>query len=120
MPEPKLGSIPRDWATPAVTPVNRAWFTSGTLAVQRCARCAAVQHPPEEVCHRCGATEFDYRAVAPRGTVHSFTIAHSFGYLFGQPNLCVVFATDHPCHTGRSPPRTATSGSRQRPGVRDS
>ncbi len=71
-----MGSLPPDWATPAVTPLNREWFTSGTLAVQRCAGCGAVQHPPEEVCHRCGAVEFEYRAVAPRGTVYSFTVAH--------------------------------------------
>jgi uncharacterized OB-fold protein len=70
------GSVPFDWATPIVTPANREWFTSGTLAVQRCAGCDAVQHPPEEVCHRCGGMEFDYQAVAPRGTVYSFTVAH--------------------------------------------
>ena len=70
------GAPPPDWATPVVTPVNREWFTSGTLAIQRCAACAAVQHPPEEVCHRCGGTEFHYRAVAPRGTVYSFVVVH--------------------------------------------
>lgn len=76
VPERHTGSMPSGWAIPAVTAVNREWFTSGTLAVQRCAGCGAVQHPPEEICHRCGAMEFDYRPVEPRGTVHSFTIAH--------------------------------------------
>jgi uncharacterized OB-fold protein len=70
------GAPPPDWATPVVTPLNREWFTSGTLAVQRCAGCGAVQHPPEEVCHSCGGMEFKYEAVAPRGTVYSFTVAH--------------------------------------------
>ena len=70
------GAPPSDWATPEVTAVNQAWFTSGTLAVQRCAACGAVQHPPEEVCHRCGGMEFEYPEVAPRGTVYSFTVAH--------------------------------------------
>jgi uncharacterized OB-fold protein len=70
------GAPPPDWATPVVTPVNREWFTSGTLAVQRCSACSTVQHPPEEVCHHCGAMDFIYEAVAPRGTVHSFTIVH--------------------------------------------
>ena len=71
-----MTALPKEWATPEVTPLNRAWFTSGTLAVQRCAACQAVQHPPEEVCHRCGGTQFAYPAVAPRGTVHSYTVAH--------------------------------------------
>jgi hypothetical protein len=70
------GALPPDWATPVVTQVNREWFTSGTLAVQRCVGCGAVQHPPEEVCHQCGAMEFQYRAVAPRGTVYSFVVVH--------------------------------------------
>ena len=70
------GVPPADWATPVVTDVNRQWFTSGTLAVQRCAGCTAVQHPPEELCHRCGATDFHYQVVRPRGTVYSFTVVH--------------------------------------------
>ena len=71
------GMPPSDWATPEITPLNRAWFTSGTLAVQRCAVCGALtQHPPEEVCHRCAGTDFIYPPVAPRGTVHSFTVVH--------------------------------------------
>jgi uncharacterized OB-fold protein len=76
VPERNPGAPPPDWATPVVTPVNREWFTSGTLAVQRCTACAALQHPPEEVCHQCGATDFQYRAVAPRGTVYSFVVVH--------------------------------------------
>ena len=70
------GMPPSNWATPEITPLNRAWFTSGTLAVQRCAVCGARQHPPEEVCHRCAGTDFTYPPVAPRGTVHSFTVVH--------------------------------------------
>ena len=70
------GAPPPDWATPEVTPLNHEWFTSGTLAVQRCIGCGAVQHPPEEVCHRCGSTAFQYQAVAPRGTVYSFVVVH--------------------------------------------
>ena len=70
------GSPPSDWATPEVTPLNRAWFTSGTLAVQRCTKCGAIQHPPEEFCNSCAGTDFDHRVVEPRGTVHSFTVAH--------------------------------------------
>ncbi|MCU1449790.1 MAG: hypothetical protein JWP02_1960 [Acidimicrobiales bacterium] len=67
---------PDDWALPALTPVNEPWFTSGELAVQECQACQALQHPPEEVCRACGAREFQYKAVRPAGTVHSYTIAH--------------------------------------------
>ena len=68
--------LPDDWALPAVTEANRAWFTSGELALQQCASCAALQHPPEEVCHACGAMSFTTRVVEPHGTVHSYTVAH--------------------------------------------
>jgi uncharacterized OB-fold protein len=71
-----VAELPRDFALPAITPWNEAWFTSGTLAVQSCASCAALQHPPEEVCHACGATSFTTTVLAPRGVVHSYTVAH--------------------------------------------
>jgi uncharacterized OB-fold protein len=71
-----VGKLPADWGVPVLTETNRVWFSSGSLAVQRCVKCAALQHPPEEICHRCGSTEFDHRVVAPRGTVHSYTVAH--------------------------------------------
>ncbi|MPY94361.1 MAG: DNA-binding protein [Acidimicrobiia bacterium] len=71
-----MGDLPADWALPALTPFNEAWFTSGRLAVQRCAACATLQHPPEEPCHQCGGMEFTNEELAPRGTVHSYTVAH--------------------------------------------
>jgi uncharacterized OB-fold protein len=70
------GGLPADWALPALTPFNRAWFTSGAIAVQQCAACLVLQHPPEEICHRCGGMTFETRVLAPTGTVHSYTIAH--------------------------------------------
>ena len=70
------GRLPDDWGLPAVTPVNEAWFTRGEMAVQRCDACRTVQHPPEELCRTCGATEFTYEAVRPAGTIYSYTIAH--------------------------------------------
>ena len=68
--------LPPDWALPALSDANRAWFTSGELAVQQCASCGALQHPPEEICHACASMAFTARAVAPYGTVHSYTVAH--------------------------------------------
>ena len=71
-----MPALPDDWALPALTAFNRAWFTSGALAVQRCTSCATLQHPPEEVCAACGAMTFDHVELAPTGTVHSFTVVH--------------------------------------------
>lgn len=74
--EPDGDVLPERWSLPALTPTNRAWFTSGQLSLQRCAACGVVQHPPEEVCHACGSSSFTTRVVAPAGKVHSYTVAH--------------------------------------------
>lgn len=71
-----MGALPADWGLPVITPVNEAWFTSGALMLQHCTACDVIQHPPEEICHRCGGTEFAYEPVEPHGTVHSYTVAH--------------------------------------------
>ncbi len=68
--------LPKDWALPQLTPFNTAWFTSGAIAVQRCTACSTLQHPPEEICHACGAMSFDSVTLSPRGTVHSYTVVH--------------------------------------------
>ena len=70
------GVLPAGWAVPAVGPFDREWFTSGTLAVQECASCSTLQHPPEEICHACGSLELGTRPLTGRGTVHSFTVVH--------------------------------------------
>lgn len=71
-----MGVLGDDWTLPEPNEWTREWFTSGTLAVQTCASCGARQHPPEEICHRCGAMEFTSTELAPTGTVYSYTIAH--------------------------------------------
>jgi uncharacterized OB-fold protein len=70
------GALPDDWGLPQLTPTNEAWFTSGSLAIQRCDACSTLQHPPEEICHACGAMDFDVEVLEPRGTVHSYTVVH--------------------------------------------
>ena len=69
-------TLPADWALPQLNLFNQAWFTSGSIAIQRCTVCSARQHPPEEVCHACGAMTFDTVELAPTGTVHSYTVVH--------------------------------------------
>ncbi len=68
--------LPQDWALPTLTPFNEAWFTSGAIVIQRCTSCATLQHPPEEICHACGAMAFDTATLAPTGTVYSYTVCH--------------------------------------------
>jgi uncharacterized OB-fold protein len=68
------GELPTDWALPRLDAVNRPWFTTGALALQQCAVCGVVQHPPEEMCRTCGSMTFTTRVVAPVGTVYSYTV----------------------------------------------
>jgi hypothetical protein len=64
------------WLLPALDTKNRAWFTSGSLALQSCARCEAVQFPPEDACRSCGSFELGARASAGRGRVESVVVVH--------------------------------------------
>ena len=71
-----VGALPADWGVPELTETNRAWFTSGALAVQQCTSCSTLIHPPEEVCHTAARCRSTRSVVAPRGTVHSYTVVH--------------------------------------------
>jgi uncharacterized OB-fold protein len=68
--------MPERWTLPGLDDFNRPFFTTGRLALQECAACTTVQHPPEEVCHACQGTDFGVREVAGRGIVYSFVIVH--------------------------------------------
>jgi len=68
--------MPENWALPALDDRNRAFFTSGRIALQECAKCGTVQHPPEEICHACQGLEFTIREVEGRGTIHSYIVVH--------------------------------------------
>jgi uncharacterized OB-fold protein len=66
--------LPEDWLVPQLDANNQAFFTSGKIALQTCAGCGTVQHPPEDLCHRCQGTAFKTREVAPRGSLYSYTV----------------------------------------------
>ena len=68
--------MPEGWSLPAIVAENRAFFTSRTIALQQCAKCRSIQHPPEELCRNCGSLDFEYVEAAPRGVIQSFTIVH--------------------------------------------
>jgi hypothetical protein len=65
-----------DWMLPALDARNRDWFTAGRLALQACARCDALQFPPEDACRRCGSFELGTRPVAGTGRVESVAVVH--------------------------------------------
>lgn len=68
--------LPDTWPLPALDPTTRPFFTSGTLVVQQCAACGTVQHPPEEVCHRCRGMAFHYPETRGTGTIASYVVQH--------------------------------------------
>ena len=70
------GPLPADWTLPRLNKFNAGWFSSGAVRIQTCTSCDARQHPPEQICHRCGSMTFGSTDLGPGGTVHSYTVAH--------------------------------------------
>jgi uncharacterized protein len=68
--------LPDGWPLPEVNEFSRAFLTTGSLALQTCRACAAVQHPPGELCLTCGSFDFDYVEAPARGTISSYTVVH--------------------------------------------
>lgn len=66
--------MPEWWALPALDDENREFFTSGRIVVQSCTSCGAVQHPPEDVCHRCQGSELAWRTCKGEGTIYSHIV----------------------------------------------
>ena len=48
----------------------------GRLAVQACAACGALRHPPRPACAQCGSPVSEWRTASGRGEVWSFTVVH--------------------------------------------
>jgi uncharacterized OB-fold protein len=62
---------------PAVTDLNRAYWTGGSegkLLIQRCAGCERWVHPPVDRCPACRSSELRAEPVSGRGTVFTFTV----------------------------------------------
>ncbi len=62
------------WMLPAIDDANREFFTSGKIVVRQCSGCGTHQHPPEDLCHQCGGSEFGGREVGGTGTIYSHTV----------------------------------------------
>jgi hypothetical protein len=66
--------MPEWWALPALDDRNREFFTAGAIVVQACRRCGARQHPPEDVCFACQASEFEWVRSRGEGRVYSCVV----------------------------------------------
>lgn len=65
-----------DWVLPPLTPKNTPYFTAGTIQIQRCRACGHSQHPPEDLCCACQATELEFAAMPGTGRVESAVVVH--------------------------------------------
>ena len=66
--------MPDWWALPAINDKNREFFTSGNIVLQSCESCKTVQHPPEDICHACQGTTFDWHTCTGEGVIYSHTV----------------------------------------------
>lgn len=59
---------------------DNAWWweqaAQGVLAIQRCAGCKTLRHPPRPMCGECRSLEWDFVQASGRGTVCSYTVLH--------------------------------------------
>ncbi len=78
---------------PALTDVNRAFWTGGAggeLLIQRCRACRRWVHPPSGHCPACGG-EVVAEPVGGHGTVFTFTVnMHQFHPEVKPPNLIAI------------------------------
>jgi uncharacterized protein len=83
---------------PAVTDLNRAYWTGGAegrLLIQRCAPCGRWIHPPVDRCPECGGAELRPEPVSGRGTVFTFTVnRHPFNPTVPVPYVIALVELD--------------------------
>jgi uncharacterized protein len=90
--------LPADLPIPEITEYSRAFLTSGDLALQTCIACAAVQHPPAELCFDCGGLDFDYQPTEPVGRICTYTVVHHVTHTAlrdSVPYNVVIVELDH-------------------------
>jgi uncharacterized OB-fold protein len=68
--------LPAGLPAPEPTDLDRPFWEATRrheIAVQQCGVCGSMQFPPEEICRSCHAFDPGWAAVAPRGTLLSWT-----------------------------------------------
>lgn len=75
------------------------------LAIRACATCGQVLHVPKAYCHACGGWSTEWRVVAPRGTLYSWTtVFRQIHPAFPAPyTIVLVEVTDLPGAVDRPP-----------------
>jgi uncharacterized OB-fold protein len=64
---------------PPLGPDNAWWWqqaAQGVLAIQRCAQCQTLRHPPRPMCNSCRSMDWDFIAASGGGIVNSYTVLH--------------------------------------------
>lgn len=64
---------------PLVTGDNAFFFDAlrrGEIAIERCAACRELRHPPGPRCPACGSYDYDTTTASGAGTLHSFVVVH--------------------------------------------
>jgi uncharacterized OB-fold protein/acyl dehydratase len=62
---------------PALGHDNQWWWDcleKGEFAIQRCADCGVLRHPPRPMCGECQSTSWDYTFSKGRGEIYSFVV----------------------------------------------
>jgi uncharacterized protein len=71
----RVGSRPR----PEPGPDDSFWWQAlreHRLAIQRCADCRQLRHPPGPYCARCGSPSWDTITSSGEGEIYSFVVPH--------------------------------------------
>lgn len=59
---------------------DNAWWwqraAEGVLAIQRCATCGTLRHPPRPMCSECRSLAWDHVAASGKGSVASYTVLY--------------------------------------------
>jgi uncharacterized protein len=92
-------SEPVERLLPAVDDLDTGGFfaaaADGKLAILHCSNCDAVLHMPRAYCRACGSFAAEWRAVAPRGTIYSYTVVtHQVHPGFPVPYTLVLVDLD--------------------------
>jgi len=64
---------------PALGHDNQWWWDcleKGELAIQRCADCSQLRHPPRPMCPHCQSKRWDYVFSSGEGTIYSYVVIH--------------------------------------------
>ena len=72
-------SRPAHLPLPQPTQEARPFFAAlqeGRLAIQQCAACGTLSHPPKAMCSACHGTAFQWETMTGKGDIYSYVVTH--------------------------------------------